>query len=91
MKMGLCGLTEIICNKESMLLRKIVHKMSSAKTLLRQIFYVIAFQSHGAIMVTFYLLQRNFDGLILASPIIQNFWRQTFFLLFSIKECQNFT
>ena len=36
-------------------------------------------------------MQRDFDDLILASPIIQNFWRQTFFLLFSSKECHNFT
>ena len=34
-------------------------------------------------------MQRDFDDLILASPIIQNFLGQTFFLLFSNKKCQN--
>ena len=36
-------------------------------------------------------MQWDFDDLILVSTIIQHFWRQTFFLLFSSKECQNIT
>ena len=36
-------------------------------------------------------MQSDFDDWILASPIIQIFLRQPYFLLFSSKECQNFT
>ena len=35
-------------------------------------------------------MQRDFDVLILASPIIQIFWRQTFFLLFISKTMPEF-
>ena len=36
-------------------------------------------------------MQWDFYDFILASPIFKKFWRQTFFLLFSSKDCQNTT
>ena len=36
-------------------------------------------------------MQRDFDDLILESPIIKNFGGKLFFLFFKGKKCQNIT